>query len=155
MSIIRIGVISDSHGSAQMIKKAAAALKGCDYIYHLGDHASDIDALADSVCAKLVYLRGNCDFLSSQPARSLSDICGIRVYAAHGHRENVKDGLYRLSLSAAECGAKLVLYGHTHIPNVENDGDRIFVNPGALKDGRYGVIEIENGKMRPFLKRLS
>ena len=50
--------------------------------------------------------------------------------------------------------AQLTLYGHTHIQNVENDGACVFVNPGALRDGRYAIVEIEDGKIRPFLKQL-
>ncbi len=154
MSIFRIGVISESHGSTQMLMKAANALKDCDCIYHLGDHAADTEQIASSITARLVCVRGNCDFLSSQPWRDLSEVCGIRILAVHGHRENVKNGMYLLSLYAEECGAGLVLYGHTHIPNVENSGECIYVNPGALKYGNYCVIEIENGAIRPFLKRL-
>jgi predicted phosphodiesterase len=48
----------------------------------------------------------------------------------------------------------MVLYGHTHFPVLKEEEGVFIMNPGALKDGRYGVITIENGKIKGTLKRI-
>lgn len=150
----RIGVVSDSHGRLSLVKDAAKALEGCEYIFHLGDHDQDSRAFEGATDARILCVSGNCDWFTNAPPRIVTEIDGARVLAVHGHQENARGGITHLSLKAQSLGAKLVLYGHTHVADVQNDGERIFVNPGALKDGRYAVIEFEGGSIRPFLKRL-
>ena len=51
-----------------------------------------------------------------------------------------------------EAGAQVALFGHTHEPCACYVGKVLMVNPGALKDGRYAVLRIENGQTTPYLK---
>ncbi len=152
--MIRIGVMSDSHGRLSNVMRAVREMGHVDGIVHLGDHDRDASEIGSISDVPLTVVCGNCDWFSQFPQERLLELGGIRVLLTHGHRQNVKESLTFLSLKAEMMNAQLTLYGHTHIPNVENDGACVFVNPGALCDGRYAIVEIEDGKIRPFLKQL-
>ena len=47
----------------------------------------------------------------------------------------------------------MVVFGHTHTPYLE-EKEVILFNPGALKDGFYGVLDIEEEKIDIALKSL-
>jgi len=83
------------------------------------------------------------------------DFDGVKLLALHGHVfPSIRYDLSRLSYYAEEKGVALALYGHTHRPDVEWAGSVLLVNPGALKDGRYAVVTIEDGNIIPRLMEL-
>ena len=130
--MIRVGVMSDSHGRLSYVTRAVREMGRVDWLVHLGDHDSDASEAGKVSDAPLAVVCGNCDWFSNFPAERLLELGGVRVLLTHGHKQNVKEGLTALSLKAEAMNAQLTLYGHTHIPNVENDGACVFVNPGAL-----------------------
>ena len=147
---MRILVLSDSHRHNFNLFTAITEEPTAEVVYFLGDGANEFEE------AKLIYgreqafigVRGNCDFSSSFPDRDIRVICGKRIMATHGYVQNVKFGLTDLQLEAVSEKCDIVLYGHTHIPlNTYKDGIHYF-NPGSLRDGCYGVIDItDNGIM--------
>ena len=66
----------------------------------------------------------------------------------------VKHSLMRLSLKAREAGAALALYGHSHRQEIDRDGEITLLNPGALKNGDYAVVELDKGCVRCELHNL-
>ena len=57
---------------------------------------------------------------------------------AHGHQYYYTDALlYR----GEEVHADMVLYGHTHVPDLSADGPRLLLNPGSLSRPRGGSTE--------------
>ena len=40
-----------------------------------------------------------------------------------------------------EVHADMVLYGHTHVPDLSADGPRLLLNPGSLSRPRGGSVE--------------
>ena len=51
--------------------------------------------------------------------------------------------------AAKEYGAQVLLFGHTHVPLVDNDGSLLTLNPGAAGEPLHptcGVLNIENGR---------
>lgn len=150
----RVGVMSDSHGAENQVINAACEMQNCQYIVHLGDYIRDAEFISSHNPANLIALRGNCDWFSTGEESGDFEIEGVKVYACHGHREGVKGGLLMLALRAEERGARLVLYGHTHVANITEEDGRVFLNPGALRDGRYAIVEIDGNRIRAELKRL-
>ena len=150
----KIAVISDSHGGKvrlEMFSRIAAEEK-FDAIVHCGDGVSDAKWLEKTLGTEVRRVAGNCDFYDRIAREVEFTEEGVRFLALHGDKYDVKWGLTRLSYYAEEKCAKVVLFGHTHQPYAGYDGSVMMVNPGALKDGRYAVIQIENGKAVPFLK---
>ena len=139
--------MSDSHGREEYVYSVLYDNRDADMIIHLGDGGQDLDyALREvnfQVTTKIVKVKGNCDFCSDLPITSFENIEGFKFYITHGYVQNVKMGVDHIYMDAKKSERNVVLFGHTHRPFYENrDGIYLF-NPGAVKNGYYGVIKIE------------
>ena len=98
----------------------------------------------------LYQVCGNCDVNPKAMLDQVVSFGPVRTLLTHGHRYNVDWGqLDSLIYAAQERECKLVLFGHTHIPeNAEMGGVRA-VNPGTAGKGRtlsFALVEVfENG----------
>lgn len=148
---MKLLILSDSHGQPEPMRIAVRRERP-DAVIHLGDHAADAFELAQEFSTLPVsYVRGNCDF-SFPPCAEvyLRNLEGVRVFAAHGHRYGVKQGLLRFCFAAQEQGAGLALFGHTHSPLCEQHQGIWLLNPGACS-GRvptYGVAVLSAGTVQ-------
>ncbi|MBR4235059.1 MAG: metallophosphoesterase [Clostridia bacterium] len=149
----KIGVIADSHRRYEKLREALLHMEDCAYIVHLGDHDSDV-ARFDIPENRLYTVPGNCDPLSFSPVSRITELDGVRIFMTHGHAYGVKQGLTRLALRAREAGARVVLYGHTHVPSALDDGRVLCLNPGALQNGKYALVFLDCGTVRYELKEL-
>lgn len=145
---MRILVLSDSHRHNFNLFTAITEEPTAEVVYFLGDGANEFEE------AQLIYgkeqafigVRGNCDLSSSLPERDIRTICGKRILATHGYLQNVKFGLTDLQLEAVSEKCDIVLYGHTHIPYSTYKDGIYYFNPGSLREGCYGVVDItDNG----------
>ena len=75
---------------------------------------------------------------------------GVRIFAVHGHRYDVKYDreLDYLLHAAAQEQADVVLFGHTHVQYCETREGILVLNPGACAYFRphYANLYLENGK---------
>jgi hypothetical protein len=146
----RLGVISDTHGSARMARRAIDLLcaRGATRILHLGDVGSEsvLDLLA-GLEATVVF--GNCDDERGlaryahaigvdvvHPA-AIIEVKEARIGLTHGHLEREVAMLF---------GAKVdfLLHGHTHEIRDERIGCTRVLNPGALhRARRYTALLLE------------
>ena len=144
---MKILVMSDSHGKYEYVYSIVAENMDADVIIHLGDGPNDIDNI-ELPTAKVFKVRGNCDFNFTLPTQLFEDIGGYKFSIVHGHEFGVKQGLGAYLSNAKKNGCQIALYGHTHIPFYEEcDGIHLF-NPGAVRSGSYGVIEIDGNNTR-------
>ena len=152
----RILLVSDSHNSPVYIDRMAKryAEERCEGIIHLGDFVEDAEKLERLTGVRAEKVRGNCDEYSREPAWTVLELKGVRLLLCHGHTFGVKRSLYELSEAAARQNARVALFGHTHQAYVGHVDNVLLVNPGALVQGKYCVLELENGTARPFLKSL-
>lgn len=140
---MRILVVADSHGDVFGLHCALEAQPKAGLFIHLGDGYRDMDGIAGVHNGiKTVQVKGNADFGSLLPYSSLEIVEGKRIFCTHGNWLNVKFGDYELLNCARNEKADIVLYGHTHCPRIDySDGLYIF-NPGSIRDGDYGVVDI-------------
>lgn len=144
---MRILVISDSHGMPSRILDAVEAHPEAEALIFLGDGESDIEML-ESYCRSLpsmIRVAGNCDFSSKLPLMRVVTLGGKKIYCTHGHAEHVKYGTDELICRARQEGADIVLYGHTHSGVTAYDDGLYIMNPGSIRDGHYGRIDIVPG----------
>ena len=141
-------VLSDSHGSRQsmadIVRKEAP-----DIIYHLGDYIRDSQWLRSEFFHIPVFgVVGNCDYGSVGPERIVDEIEGVRIFACHGHRQNVKYGLLSLEMAAREEHADLCLFGHTHVRYLDDEGEVTLLNPGSCGAATptYAIVLLQNGR---------
>jgi putative phosphoesterase len=140
-----LGVLSDSHGHADVTGRAVRALldEGAELLLHLGDIGTEavLDELAGHP-ARIVF--GNCDWNLRELARYAEgvgievdhpagriELGGRRVVFTHGHLAGVVQ-------EALDEGVEYLLHGHTHEVRDERIGRTRVINPGALhRAARY------------------
>lgn len=141
--MIRLLVISDSHGSCYTVGRVLDLHPEANYVIHLGDGASDLEVYAPDCRARVLQVAGNCDFLSVHPDEQEVKIGGVTVFFTHGHTYGVKHGLGRLEVEARRRGATLAMFGHTHESLCRYEEGLHLFNPGSLRyDGTYGIVDI-------------
>ena len=100
-------------------------------------------------------VRGNCDWSLDAPDFLVFPLHGHRIAMTHGHRQHVNMGIDTLKYWALEKEADIVMYGHTHVPFVEQSSSMTILNPGSISRPRqsehfptYGLIDfIDNGEI--------
>lgn len=156
---MRIGVISDTHGHEYCIEKALKKLKNIDILIHLGDYERDLKYIEKKYKGTIISVKGNCDFDSTKPVELIEEIEGKKIIITHGHIFNCKASIMGLKYRALEIGADIVLFGHTHIPEVSFDEGVFFINPGSASLGKTGFnsvakVEITGGQVFPNIIRI-
>ena len=144
---MRIGAISDTHGLLR--PEAIAALRGSDRILHAGDVGDPgiLDRLRE--LAPVTAVRGNVDrgpWAAALPETELVEVAGLSIYLIHD--------LGHLDLKPEAAGIRVVIYGHSHQPKIEEKNGVLFFNPGSAGPRRFhlpvslGKLEIEKGTVR-------
>ena len=174
-SIAHILVISDSHGSQEIIniilKKFAS---GCDALCFCGDGMGDLLSCveADMASARssqlppvIAFVQGNGDMRDFYIQKGPKTLCvevpktlslnaaGTKVFMTHGHRYDVYYKVETLQEAAKNEGTQIAFFGHTHIANVIDgaDGMPSLLNPGSCARPRGGqphtfaVVEVVAG----------
>ncbi len=119
-----LGVISDTHGLLR--PEAVEALRGPDRILHAGDVGDPeiLEALAQ--IAPVTAIRGNVD--TGPWARRLPE---VEVVEAGGASIYMLHDLNRLDLKPEAAGFRVVIYGHSHKPKIEERNRVLYFNPAA------------------------
>lgn len=152
----RLGIVSDSHDRGVWLEKYLELCRRerYDAVFHLGDYCQDARWLERRLEQPVISVAGNCDMFSSQPREARAAYGPHRLLAVHGHLQDVKYGYERLSYLAEEQGATIALFGHTHQPYAGWMGRVLMLNPGALMDGRYAELTLDQDRIVPRLKSL-
>lgn len=143
---LKILVLSDSHGVLEFMRRCVEAVRP-DVVLHLGDMVRDGETLAGEYPdIRFFQVAGNCDsgrVPMDYPEALVESFLGNRVYMTHGHLHGVKIFLSKLLADGSQCGANIILYGHTHRADCFMDGDCLVMNPGAAGyGGSAGIIEL-------------
>ena len=84
----------------------------------------------------------------------MEELCGARILLAHGDRYGVKSSLTRLSYRAEELACQAAFFGHTHRAFCGYVGGALLLNPGALREGNWAEVTVQEGKIVPRLLSL-
>lgn len=150
---MKIVVVSDTHGYNEPLNQVIAREWPFDYMIHCGDIEEDPERLYldHRVEFGLLVVKGNCDTFLKLPAMISRKFGSCCVMAVHGHNHHVRSGCQYLLQSARTNHADVVLYGHTHVADVEQYERQhvLIVNPGSLTQNRpfgtpgtYAVLTI-------------
>ncbi len=144
---MKLLVFSDSHGTVGPMLRAVRD-RAPDAVAHLGDYTRDAASLRRAFPElRLVSVRGNCDWNDRAPEAERFELGGVEIFACHGHRYGVKTGLDALLNAGYFSGARLVLFGHTHIPLRREEGGLLLLNPGPADRG-FAELELADGEIR-------
>jgi putative phosphoesterase len=150
---VTLGVISDTHGLLR--PEALEALRGSDRILHAGDVGAPeiLEALVQ--IAPVTAIRGNVDTASwarALPETEVIETGGALIYMLHD--------LGQLDLKPEAAGFRVVIYGHSHQPKIEEKNGVLYFNPGSSGPRRFslpvsvGRLTIAAGKVQAELVEL-
>lgn len=129
-----IGLISDTHGLLR--PEVFAAFDGVDHIIHAGDVGNDDILVELGAIAPVTAVWGNTDgtgLRSRLPEVASLELAGHSVTVAHGHQV----GRPTASAILAAFAGDLVVFGHSHQPEIQAVGSRLAVNPGSAGPIRF------------------
>ncbi len=148
-----IGLISDTHMPqrwAQLPPALAQIFANVNMIFHAGD-VGELWVLDDlSQIAPVIAVHGNDeteDATRELPYQQLVTVAGQRLLLWHSHYPsrvdelharrsgNLHEGLLRNIAKAKAAGARLVHFGHWHLPLVFEQDGIVAVNAGAIASG--------------------
>jgi len=158
--LLRVVVFSDSHGLLEFALQALREAGQVDLILHAGDHYRDGLRLAAETGLPVKAVRGNCDYIGEGPAEELLELVGRRILLAHGHIGGPKHWHSKLLARAGEYGAQTIVFGHTHVAKIVNEGGVLLFNPGSITTPRdqerpsYGILEIDEDGIIPSIHRI-
>ena len=128
----KILVISDTHGRTNYLEKILTQVKPIDQLLHLGDVGNDVDYIEVIAECPCCFISGNNDFYSTLPRERLIKLNQVPIFMTHGHNYYVNSRKDYVRSAAAQRGARIALFGHTHVPYLEEDETILVANPGSL-----------------------
>lgn len=160
--VMRVLIMSDTHGSNTNLDKVLELERPYELIIHLGDIEGGEEHLQSAAGCPVAAVQGNNDFFSQLPDEQIVEVAGKRIFITHGHNYYVAAGVEHLIREAKGLGVDMVMFGHTHRPLVRQVGKLSVVNPGSLAYPRqeghkpsYAVMELyPQGDFKFFLKYL-
>lgn len=156
---MRAAVFSDTHSNTELMLEAVRRYHP-DIMIHLGDRDRDaVELRHEFPDIPLYSVCGNCDLMPLSPEWDIVPMGPVTAFITHGHLYNVKYGrLDSLVYAAMEKGAKIAMFGHTHVPFNEDIGGVSVINPGTAGQGRYltwAAVEVfDNGAVLCEIKDL-
>jgi uncharacterized protein len=154
-------VIADTHvprRARELPDALLGYLERADLILHAGD-LMDVSLLDElEGFAPTLAVRGNLDPPDERlPETREFDLEGVRVAVIHdsGPKRGRRNRMKRRFPEA-----RVVVFGHSHIPYLEDDGDTLLLNPGSPTDKRrepeytFAILRVEGGEARAEIRRL-
>ncbi|MBP3217149.1 MAG: metallophosphoesterase [Lachnospiraceae bacterium] len=149
----RILVVSDTHGSSNLLRKCIALEEPFDLLIHCGDVEDDLETAIGPHEYEACAVKGNCDLFFPLPEYVVRKVGFYNIAAVHGHRQQAGYTYAGLIRFAKEYFADVLLFGHTHVPEIFRDEENgiLLVNPGSLarprqssRDKTYVVLTISD-----------
>jgi len=137
---MRVGVVSDSHGEIENLRKAARWLidnQNVEVIIHLGDNYDDTSVL-ENLGVRIVKVPGVFSSYYQDreiPNRIVETFNDRRVLITHTeccHENDLPEDIKPEEIVNKKA-VDVVFSGHTHIPRIKKRQCILYINPGHLK----------------------
>lgn len=148
---MKILVVSDSHFHNTILNNIFLVHPEIDTCIHCGDLQDDVSHLN---IKNLYIVSGNNDFNLYAKELDLT-IDSYHIWITHGHDYEIESGKDELEKAAHEKKANLVLFGHTHHPEIYRKDGITYLNPGSVSFPRGGKIFIPTYAILNLEKNLS
>ena len=144
-------VISDTHGDNRAMFEVIEKEKPFDILIHCGDVQGNLAEILGAQEFGYFVVRGNCDMFSFAEDERCVKLGYYTVFVTHGHRQQVNYRDNSLIYAGRKAHADVILYGHTHVPEIKEDkaSGILIVNPGSLSRPRqvpriptYAILKI-------------
>src|SRR5262249_46217127 len=124
---MRVGVLADTHNLLR--PEVLARLAGCDRLLHAGDVGGPEILARLGAIAPVAAVRGNVDG-EGLPETLEGDLGGLRFGMVHRREDVPADWPKHLAL---------IVFGHSHRPELAWRGDCLLLNPGACGPRRFSL----------------
>jgi putative phosphoesterase len=150
---MKLGVISDTHRHIVNFSKAVDFLQkeAADRIIHLGDDYGDVDEIGERSILRVPGVFSDAYQDVKIPNRIIQNFGGWRFLLSHtvsSHPNDLPGDIVPEDL-IRDKRVNVILYGHTHVPDVKHEQGVIFFNPGHMKNEdkkgfppTFGYIEL-------------
>lgn len=129
---MKIGVLSDTHGLLR--PEVLPALEGVEHILHLGD-VGDFKILSTlKDLAPVTAIRGNID-----REGKCSRLPETEVVLFEDHYIYMLHDVQTIHLDPAAARFSVVLYGHSHKPDIKRHKGVLYFNPGSCGPRRFSL----------------
>jgi len=148
----RIGVIADTHGRVH--ERVADVFAGVDHILHAGDIGGPHVLSELRKIAPLTSVDGNNDDATGEEV-ARCEIGGLHVLLTHILPRPHRPAIHVVA-SLLEEPADFVVFGHSHLPHLEQLGEVVYFNPASAGPRRFdlpvsvGMIEKSGRAWRAF-----
>ena len=147
-----IGLISDTHVPKRALnvpRRVFEVFQNVDFIIHAGDLVElwVIDDLEQA--APVLAVHGNLD--SAEANNALPAINSLKIFGwkiGVMHDPEVSSGSDKMVQIAKENGFNVFVYGHTHSPKINWEGDILYINPGSPTDPAYFINKPSVGLLK-------
>ncbi|MBR0138449.1 MAG: YfcE family phosphodiesterase, partial [Erysipelotrichaceae bacterium] len=116
--MIKVVVVSDSHGEDDPLRKVIEDNPDADYIIHCGDLVTPASKFEN-----LIAVQGNHDwqYNSSLPLERILKIASHNVLIMHSHTLPLTIDNYKtlIAQQGRKQGCDIVLFGHVHLPSAD------------------------------------
>lgn len=146
---MRVGVVSDTHGLLR--PEVPRLLSGCDVILHAGDVGAGEVLAGLREVAPVTAVRGNVD-LEGELGR-LPEVVEGELEGAGYRMAHVRDD----ALAAPLGDLRLVVWGHSHRPEIGWHDECLLLNPGSCGRRRFrlpltlAILTVAGGRLVPEL----
>ena len=140
-------------GARRLPDACVRELERADLILHAGDFTTPSVLEELRRFAPVEGVHGNMDAAELRvllPERRVVEVAGHRIGMIH--EPGPRTG-HEARLAAAFPGCELVVYGHTHLPELVTFGDVLILNPGSPTERRrapahtMATITVSNGHL--------
>ena len=121
--MIKILVISDTHGNMVDLSRLNEMMQESDYVFHLGDHYDDMRNYYFSLKDKIYRVHGNCDWGNQKDI--VVNIGEHKIFATHGDLYSAKRTTEKL-VKKVVCGDYVTIKNNLLRHNVMKLGLDIF-----------------------------
>jgi putative phosphoesterase len=148
---MKIGVVSDTHRNKKFLAEVVAWMQKnhrISALYHLGDDYDDVIDLSDRFL-EIVQVPGIYDPRYTDGTLGAvvkENVMGIRIALVHSAEKDLTDEI--------KSSSDIILYGHTHKPELQVIDGKLFMNPGHLKAEKdktvpasFGILDIQDRNM--------
>jgi putative phosphoesterase len=151
--VLRIGVISDTHGLLR--PEVEQRLAGVAHIVHAGDIGSPNVIAGLQRIAPVIAIRGNVDtghWAEQYPETQMVTLGRCGIYVLHD--------IQTLQLDPVSSGIDVVVCGHSHRPRIETVRGVLYLNPGSAGPRRFklpvtvATLDLTAGGLKPLILHL-
>jgi putative phosphoesterase len=157
---MRLAVISDTHlprGTRELPARLIAECRAADLILHAGDFTAVSVLVELELLGPVAAVCGNCDdesLVAHLPVERVVEAAGARIGMVHDSGPSDGRGA-RMRTRFPDCHA--VVFGHSHLPLLEQVGELLLLNPGSAIERRraptctMALVDVTDGRLHARL----